>query len=102
MGIGYPSQEIDLDESFDDLELPFSFRPMLVGVMHYLDAEEFSGAGNWLKVDRAFVYDHSDKRLYFIGRFESRGEFDQWHHAALLRLALIGVIDSSHDRATNA
>lgn len=96
MGIGYPSEEIDLDESFEDLELPFSFRPMLVGVMHYSDAEEFSGAGNWLKVDRAFVYDHSDKRLYFIGRFESRGEFDQWHHAALLRLALIGGDSASY------
>ena len=96
MGIGYPSQEIDLDESFEDLELPFSFRPMLVGVMHYSDAEEFSGAGNWLKVDRAFVYDHTKKRLYFIGRFESRTDFDQWHHAALLRLALIGGDSASY------
>jgi para-aminobenzoate synthetase len=96
MGIGYPSQEIDLDESFDDLELPFSFRPMLVGVMHYSDAEEFSGSGDWLKVDRAFVYDHTKKRLYFIGRFETRAEFDQWHHAALLRLALIGGDSASY------
>ena len=96
MGIGYPSEEIDLDESFEDLELPFSFRPMLVGVMHYSDAEEFSGAGNWLKVDRAFVYDHTKKRLYFIGRFESRADFDQWHHAALLRLALIGGDSASY------
>jgi aminodeoxychorismate synthase component I len=96
MGIGYPSQEIDLDESFDDLELPFSFRPMLVGVMHYSDAEEFSGSGDWLKVDRAFVYDHTKKRLYFIGRFETRADFDQWHHAALLRLALIGGDSASY------
>jgi aminodeoxychorismate synthase component I len=96
MGIGYPSQEIDLDESFDDLELPFSFRPMLVGVMHYSDADEFSGSGDWLKVDRAFVYDHTKKRLYFIGRFENRAEFDQWHHAALLRLALIGGDSASY------
>jgi len=90
MGIGHPSQEIDFDESIEDLELPFAFRPMLVGVMHYSDAEEFSGAGDWLRVDRAFVYDHTKKRLYFIGRFETRADFDQWHHAALLRLALIG------------
>ena len=90
MGIGLPSQEIDLDESLDDLDLPFAFRPMLVGVMHYSEAEEFSGSGDWLKVDRAFVYDHTKKRLYFIGRFETRADFDQWHHAALLRLALIG------------
>jgi len=96
MGIGYPSQEIDLDESFDDLELPFAFRPMLVGVMHYSDADEFSGSGDWLKVDRAFVYDHTKKRLYFIGRFENRAEFDQWHHAALLRLALIGGDSASY------
>jgi aminodeoxychorismate synthase component I len=96
MGIGYPSQEIDLDETFEDIDLPFAFRPMLVGVMNYSDSKEFAGAGDWLKVDRAFVYDHTDKRLYFIGRFDNRAEFDQWHHAALLRLALIGGDSASY------
>ncbi len=96
MGVGYPSSEILLDEEFDDLELPFAFRPMLVGVMHYSGAAEFTGAGDWLKVDRAFVYDHTDKRLYFVGRFPTREDFDQWHHAALLRLALIGGDSASY------
>ena len=96
MGIGYPSQEIDLDETFEDIDLPFAFRPMLVGVMNYSDSKEFTGSGHWLKVDRAFVYDHTDKRLYFIGRFDNRAEFDQWHHAALLRLALIGGDSASY------
>jgi para-aminobenzoate synthetase len=96
MGIGYPSQEIDLDEAIEDIDLPFAFRPMLVGVMSYSGSEEFAGAGDWLKVDRAFVYDHTDKRLYFIGRFENRAQFDQWHHAALLRLALIGGDSASY------
>ncbi len=90
MGVGLPSSEISLDQEFDDLDLPFSFRPMLIGVMHYLGSGEFRAAGDWLRVDRAFVYDHTDRRLYFIGRFSSRAEFEQWHHAALLRLALIG------------
>lgn len=96
MGVGYPSSEVNLDEELDDLELPFSFRPMLVGVMHYSDSEKFTGAGDWLKVDRAFVYDHTNKRLYFIGRFETKDDFDQWHHAALLRLALIGGDSASY------
>ncbi len=96
MGVGYPSSEVVLDEELDDLELPFAFRPMLVGVMHYSDSEKFTGAGDWLKVDRAFVYDHTNKRLYFIGRFETKDEFDQWHHAALLRLALIGGDSASY------
>lgn len=96
MGVGYPSSEVDLDEELDDLELPFAFRPMLVGVMHYSDSEKFTGAGDWLKVDRAFVYDHTNKRLYFIGRFETKDDFDQWHHAALLRLALIGGDSASY------
>lgn len=96
MGVGYPSSEVDLDEELDDLELPFAFRPMLVGVMHYSDSEKFTGAGDWLKVDRALVYDHTNKRLYFIGRFETKDDFDQWHHAALLRLALIGGDSASY------
>lgn len=96
MGVGYPSSEVDLDEEFDDLELPFIFRPMLVGVMHYSDSEKFTGEGDWLKVDRAFVYDHTNKRLYFIGRFQTKDDFDQWHHAALLRLALIGGDSASY------
>ncbi len=96
MGVGYPSAEISLDEDFEDLDLPFAFRPMLVGVMHYSGTADFTGAGDWLKVDRAFVYDHTDKRLYFIGRFPTREDFDQWHHAALLRLALIGGDSASY------
>lgn len=96
MGVGYPSSDVDLDLELDDLELPFSFRPMLIGVMHYSDGEDFTGAGDWLKVDRAFVYDHTNKRLYFIGRFETKDDFDQWHHAALLRLALIGGDSASY------
>jgi para-aminobenzoate synthetase component 1 len=96
MGVGVPDSEIDIDQEFDDLDLPFDFRPQLVGVMHYSDSADAKGSGDWLKVDRAFVYDHTDKRLYFVGRFHSRAEFDQWHHAALLRLALIGGDSASY------
>ena len=96
MGVGVPAEAVDLDEEHEDLDLPFSFRPYLVGVMHYSDSAEPSGLGDWLRVDRAFVYDHTDKRLYFVGRFPSRADFDQWHHAALLRLALIGGDSASY------
>lgn len=96
MGVGMPTSELNFEREQDELDLPFSFRPMLLGVMHYSDSPEFSGAGDWLALDRAFVYDHRDRRLYFIGRFPNRAEFDQWHHAALLRLALIGGDSASY------
>ncbi len=96
MGVGYPATQVEFSCESDDLDLPFSFRPWLVGVMHYSGDSEFTGAGDWLKVDRAFVYDHTNKMLYFIGRFETKAEFEQWHHAALLRLALIGGDSASY------
>ncbi len=96
MGVGVPTSEPDFETEPDDLDLPFSFRPKLLGVMHYSDSRDFNGAGDWLKLDRAFVYDHTDRRLYFIGNFPNREEFDQWHHAALLRLALIGGDSASY------
>lgn len=64
--------------------LPFDWRPGLVGV------HTFEGEGAFLKVDRALVFDHDLRRLFFVGVFDSQPDFEQWHHAALLRLALVG------------
>lgn len=64
--------------------LPFTWRPGLVGVHTY------EGDGYFLEVDRALVFDHDRKRLFFVGAFDSQLEFENWHHAALLRLALVG------------
>lgn len=64
--------------------LPFDWRPGLVGVHTY------EGEGVFLRVDRALVFDHDHRRLFFVGAFESELGFEQWHHAALLRLALVG------------
>lgn len=64
--------------------LPFDWRPGLVGVHTY------EGEGVFLRVDRALVFDHDHRRLFFVGAFESDLGFEQWHHAALLRLALVG------------
>lgn len=64
--------------------LPFAWRPGLVGVHTY------EGEGFFLEVDRALVFDHDRKRLFFVGAFDSQLDFDHWHHAALLRLALVG------------
>lgn len=67
-----------------DLDVPFDFRPGLVGVI------EYEGATRFLQVDRALVLDHRAKRIYGIGIFDDQTEFDKWCHAILLRLALIG------------
>ena len=68
----------------DDPELPFDFRPGVVGAISY------EGEHLWLPVDRALVFDHKNSLLYFIGLFETEADFQHWEQAALLRLALIG------------
>lgn len=96
IGVGLPTGDpkMLLDET--DLELPFSFRPNLIGVIHYPDQIGEIQGFDLLSVDRAFVFDHDRKKLHFLGRFENRSDFDAWHHAALLRLALIGGDSSAH------
>jgi para-aminobenzoate synthetase len=68
----------------DSADLPFEFRPGIVGYV------AFEGKAKFLHVDRAMVFDHDKKMLHFIGEFDSQRDFDAWHHAALLRLALCG------------
>ena len=69
------------DASISDL--PFSFRPGLVGLVDYESHAHF------MHIDRAVVFDHAARRLFFIGLFERQDEFDLWHHSALLRLGLV-------------
>ena len=71
-------------EDSTEPKLPFEFRPGLVGFVAY------EGDSSFLHVDRALVFDHDNKVMYFIGEFEQQKDFDTWHHAALLRLALCG------------
>ena len=70
--------------SIDDVDLPFDFRPGLVGAISY------EGEKLFMPVDRALVLDHDNQALYFIGLFETEEDFRHWEQAALLRLALIG------------
>jgi para-aminobenzoate synthetase component I len=70
--------------SFEDLDLPFDFRPGVVGCISYEGKELF------MPVDRALVFDHEQSQLYFLGLFDSEADFQHWEQAALLRLALIG------------
>lgn len=71
----------DIDSQLD---LPFDWRPGLVGFV------EFEGGYRFLAVDRAMVFDHKNRHMYFLGAFENENEFEQWHHAGLLRLGLAG------------
>lgn len=80
--------------SYPEIEIPFSFRPGLVGYLGYELGDEHAKSihpkAEFMIVDRAMVFDHRDKSMYFIGLFESRQDFLNWHRAALLRLTLVG------------
>ena len=78
------------DNGAAQLDLPFGFRPGLVGFLAY------DGESIFLQIDRAMVFDHDAKVMYFIGEFAEQKDFDAWHHAALLRLALCGGEQASY------
>lgn len=94
------------DQSWQAAALPFDWRPGLVGVLHYDGAATATTQGDFLQVDRAIVFSHDERAMYFLGDFETREGFEQWYHAALLRLALVGGdADSfalSNDAATSS
>ena len=90
IGAGSITTEVNPPSFIDVADLPFRFRPGFVGVIHYPDVSGEIQTAQGLLVDRAFVYDHDARAMYFIGVFSSQHEFEAWFHAALLRLALIG------------
>jgi para-aminobenzoate synthetase component I len=89
-------------------DIPFSFRPGLVGYLGYeLGGDQSVGASEgvhpksqFMMVDRAMIFDHKAKTMYFIGFFETKEEFQNWHRAALLRLTLVGGETASFLQAT--
>ena len=97
IGVGTDVETPEFETEPDDLELPFSFRPGYVGVIHYSSSAGDIETTSLLAVDRAFVYDHDTRVVYFLGSFPTRGDFDNWYHAALLRLALIGGEASAYE-----
>lgn len=72
-------------ENYDDANLPFSFRPGLVG---WLDFELQNP--RFLRVESAMVFDHDNRHLYLIAKTDSDEKFRRWLDAALLRIGLIG------------
>jgi para-aminobenzoate synthetase len=86
--------------------LPFGFRPGFVGVIEYALPETGPLVVSGIEVDRAFVYDHDNRAMFFVGDFDDKESFTEWFHAALLRLALAGGDAAnyafSHDAATAA
>ena len=89
-----------------NIEIPFSFRPGLVGYLGFEMGKQPSVGdqpqAQLMIVDRAMVFDHRHKTMYFIGLFETREEFLNWHRAALLRLTLVGGEVSSFLQSTKA
>ena len=89
-----------------DTEIPFSFRPGLVGYLGFeMGKQPLPGKqpkAQLMMVDRAMIFDHKHKTMYFIGLFETRDQFLNWHRAALLRLTLVGGEVSSFLQNTKA
>jgi para-aminobenzoate synthetase len=78
-------------------DLPFSFRPGVIGAIHYSAVAGDISHHSFLRVDRALVYDHDTKAIYFVAEVDTRKEFDEWHRAALLRIALTGGGMAAHE-----
>ncbi|MEY2737390.1 MAG: hypothetical protein RL683_508 [Actinomycetota bacterium] len=72
-------------DSYPEVDLPFAFRPGLVGIVNFDDA-----LSTMLRVGSALVFDHDRKTLYFIAKTDSDAKFKNWLDAALLRIGLIG------------
>ena len=83
--------EIDVSAAGD---LPFDWRPGIAGLF------EYEGSAAFLEVDRALVFDHANRKMSFVGIFASREDYEHWHHAALLRLALVGGRLAAHMHAS--
>lgn len=83
IGSGLISEQLRV-EPHEDLELPFDWRPGLVGLF------EYEGEPRFLFVDRGIVFDHKNRRVHFVGLFENEADFKNWCNAAFLRLGLIG------------
>ena len=73
-----------LSTNHEDTNLPFDWRPGSVGFL------EYEGASRFLNVDRGMVFDHSVRKMYLVGLFETNEEFEHWCNAAFLRFGLIG------------
>jgi para-aminobenzoate synthetase component I len=96
IGAGAVTANLDPQLFDDETGLPFRFRPGFVGVVKYPELAGVLGEVQGLMVDRAFVYDHDARAMYFIGVFENKDQFQTWFHAALLRLALLGSDAAGH------
>lgn len=102
IGSGQPANQLIPLNYANDPELPFGFRPGFVGAVHYPTLMGEVQGLTGLAVDRAFVYDHDKRAMYFLGVFASRQEFESWYHAALLRLALLGGDAASYELSNPA
>jgi para-aminobenzoate synthetase len=79
------SQQLASLATDNSLDLPFEFRPGLVGALGFESHHDAL-----LLIDRAIVFDHDARTVWFIGAFEDEDAFDHWRSAALLRFALVG------------
>lgn len=96
IGIGIPTNELP-EYQDQQADLPFNFRPGVIGAFHYSQQPGDISTRSLLKVDRALVYDHDTKVIYFVAQVGTRQEFDEWHRAALLRIALTGGGMAAHE-----
>ncbi len=77
-------EELSASIENDLTDVPFDFRPGVVGAYSY------EGEAVFMVVERAIVLDHNRASAYFLGLFETEKEFILFRDSALLRLALMG------------
>lgn len=85
IGSGVPAAVSELEPLVVNVQLPFAYRPGLVGAFGYEESSD-----SFLRVDRALVFDHKKRDIWFIGLFANESDFRHWVQAALLRIALSG------------
>ena len=90
------ADRIEPDQEIIGDAMPFDWRPGLVGLIGY------EGTPRFIESNRAIVFDHTHRRLYFVGRFASAIDFESWHHAALLRLGLVAGDSASYRHRNKA
>ena len=102
VGAGVPTRDLTV-QSHENADLPFDWRPGLVGFF------EYEGQPQFLSVDRAMVFDHANRKMFLVGVFDSSEDFEHWCNAAFLRLGLIGgelaayrLKHSTHGKSSSA
>lgn len=79
-------------ESPEIQELPFEFRPGLVGWFEYREPNTPMAdlRAQLMLVREALIFDHTKRRITILGLFDSAEDFEQWRQGVALRIWFSG------------